>query len=87
MEDLLLAADAETRSLCARVVEPPHLLLALGREPGPAGLLLISQFGNLTRLRHAVRQALHVRPPLKCRACGYDLRATPERCPECGTDI
>jgi hypothetical protein len=53
----------------------PHLFVAAALMIVPAWWLLI------VRNRHAVeeRRALGL-----CRHCGYDLRESPELCPECG---
>jgi hypothetical protein len=47
------------------------LLLAFGFLPGRAVV-------------KRLRERRHARVGM-CRVCGYDLRASPERCPECGT--
>jgi hypothetical protein len=41
-------------------------------------VLPLAKFAGLLRRRRR-------RIPGTCRKCGYDLRATPNRCPECGT--
>lgn len=44
---------------------------------------------TITALLRAIRLWRYIRrgfPIGCCRVCGYDLRATPERCPECGTE-
>jgi hypothetical protein len=44
--------------------------------------LPITGYGALLRRRLLARSRLRYR---QCCRCGYDLRASPERCPECGT--
>jgi hypothetical protein len=53
------------------IVLPYWAICLVGAAPIVVKVLLM-------RRRRRLADTLH------CRACGYDLRATPQRCPECG---
>jgi hypothetical protein len=56
-----------------------YLVFPMGYAAGLTAVLPLRwSVGRLVRRRRP-------RDPRRCASCGYDLRATPDRCPECGT--
>jgi len=49
----------------------------------PSWFLILLSLGSAIVVLH--RRGKY--PPGHCRKCGYDLRASKDKCPECGTDI
>ena len=52
-----------------------------GCAPAPLAFAAVAALPALAVRRWLARRDAH---PGLCPRCGYDLRATPERCPECG---
>jgi hypothetical protein len=63
----------------AFVFTAPHSTTAAAFAVPPLLMVLLQ---ILRRHRRHARAQQHL-----CVACGYDLRATPDRCPECGTEV
>jgi hypothetical protein len=61
----------------------------VNRQLGPLfsafGLVFVLIYIREDRRRIAAEEVARRRRDMICVKCGYDLRATPDRCPECGT--
>ena len=75
-----------------RSTRPGALRVRVGRENGDGWMWTVGywKIALLSLVVPAYRLRLWMRAPQHatiglCPTCGYDLRATPERCPECGT--
>jgi hypothetical protein len=69
--------DGGEYSIIRRWYAVPLWLVALISGVWPVWSIALS-IRRMRRRRRAAREGC-------CKSCGYDLRATPDRCPECGT--